>query len=447
MNQSSASSTWDAVPLRWAVPLSIGAIGLLYQIIVGEVLEHGDSERLEQVVDMILFGVVIPAMAFWGWTVVARARQAEHLLAAINIAFPDALIRLDSDGRIVSWSRQAEILLGYSAGLANGRTPEELLGPQGGPAWLRLRDMVRRSGLVRGQEAVCRTRTGAEIPVELCASPVLDDAGRPRGMLVVLHDISRRGERLQMIDRLNQRLTENVEQLALANAEREQAENMRFELLSFASHEIRGPLGNIRAANERMHSSCDEINPICQRMAGLITRQLEQLDELVRSVLGAANIDAGMLVLHQEPTSVMAAMQAAAQAMNALGNARSVRFAIASDLRRVDADRERLATVLRNLLDNADKYTPAGTEIILTAEASDGCVTLRVRDNGPGLPADKLERIFDKCYRGPEARGVKGYGLGLYICRQLVAAHGGRIWAENHPGGGAVFSFTLPLAQ
>ena len=444
MSHSFASNASGFPSLRWAMPLAIGAMGVLYQTVVGEALEDGDSGRLEHAVDLVLFGVVNPALAFWGWTVVARARQAERLLAAINIASPDAFIRLGPEGRIEFWSRQAEVFLGYSARQANGRTLGELLGPQGDPAWLRLRDMMRRSGLARGQEAVLRTRSGGEIPVELSASPLRDDAGRAQGMLVVVRAISRRGERAEIID---QHRTGNAKQLAGASAEREQAECARFELLSFASHEIRGPLGNIRAATERMVAGCDEISPACQRMFGLIHGQLGHADELVRSVLCAANIEAGKLVLHKEPMSVTAAMQEVVQAMQAVGNSRPVRLSVSADLPAADADRERVVAVLRNLVGNADKYTPPGAEIILAAEASAGGVTLRVRDNGSGLPAGNLETIFDKCYRGPEARGVDGYGLGLYICRQVVVAHGGRIWAENHARGGAVFSFTLPAAQ
>ena len=430
--------------MRWALPLAIGAIGILYQIIVGEALEDSDSGRLEHVVDLVLFGLVNPALAFWGWTVVARARQAERVLAAINIASPDAFIRLDPDGRIEFWSRQAEILLGYSAKQANGRTLGELLGPQGEPAWLRLRDLVRRSGLVRGQEAAFRTCSGGEIQAELSASPLRHDAGRPPGMLVVLRDISRPGGKKERTER---RPTENRRPTALAKAEREQAECMPSELLSFAAHEIRAPLGNIQAATERMVAGCDEISPACQRMFGLINGQLGHANELVRSVLCAANIEAGKLVLHKEPMPVLAAIQEAVHAMRFVADSRPVRLSVSADLPPVDADRERVVAVLRNLLGNADKYTPPGAEIIITAEASAGCVTLRVRDNGSGLPAANLEKIFDKCYRGPEARGVDGYGLGLYICRQVVAAHGGRIWAENHPRAGAVFSFTLPLAR
>ncbi len=302
---------------------------------------------------------------------------------------------------------------------------------------------VRRSGLVRGQEAAFRTRSGAEIPVELAASALREDSGRP-GMLIVLRDGRRPGGH---VAGGGQPPAESAHPLAPAKAEPGEAERARFELLSFAAHEIRGPLGNIRAAADRMVAGCDAINPACQRMFGLIDGQLGQANELVRSVLCAANIEAGKLVLHREPMPVLAAVQEAVRAMQAVADSRPVRLAVPPDLPPVDIDRERIVAVLRNLLGNADKYTPRGAGIVVTAEAGTGGVTLRVRDHGAGLSEADLERAFDKCHRGTAVRRVDGYGLGLYICREVVAAHGGRIWAENHPGGGAVFSFTLPIAQ
>jgi K+-sensing histidine kinase KdpD len=106
-----------------------------------------------------------------------------------------------------------------------------------------------------------------------------------------------------------------------------------------------------------------------------------------------------------------------------------------------------VAEVLANLLDNADKYSPPQKEVIIEVRADQTEVTLSVRDFGPGLSPTDLERVFDKFQRtdGSDSQAVYGYGLGLYICRRLVEAQGGRIWAENHPNGGAVFSFALPV--
>jgi len=102
--------------------------------------------------------------------------------------------------------------------------------------------------------------------------------------------------------------------------------------------------------------------------------------------------------------------------------------------------------VFINLLENAVKYTPSGTPIEITATAVDGAVRVDVADHGPGLPAGEEARIFEKFYRVPAATATGGVGLGLTIVRGIITAHGGRIWAENRPGGGALFRFTLPLS-
>jgi two-component system sensor histidine kinase KdpD len=101
--------------------------------------------------------------------------------------------------------------------------------------------------------------------------------------------------------------------------------------------------------------------------------------------------------------------------------------------------------VLINLLDNAVKYTPPGSPIRLSAWATEGEVTVEVADQGPGLPPGEEQHIFEKFYRVPHPTSPGGAGLGLTICRGIVAAHGGRMWAANRPGGGTVVRFTLPL--
>ena len=115
----------------------------------------------------------------------------------------------------------------------------------------------------------------------------------------------------------------------------------------------------------------------------------------------------------------------------------------------VFADRDRVAEVLTNLLDNANKYSPAGADIFVDLRADETEVAVSVRDGGPGLREEDLERVFEKFYRtdSSDSQVAYGYGLGLFVCRQLVEAMGGRIWAENHPQGGAVFSFSLPVWQ
>lgn len=447
MSHVSAGSAWGAAVLRWAVPLSIGAIGVSYQTLIGAGFEGHGGGHLEHAVDLFLFGMVNPALAFWGWTVVARAREAGHLLDAIHIASPDAFIRLDPDGRIVFWGRQAEFLLGHSSGHANGRTLEELLAPADDAAWLRLWEMVRSSGLVRGQEVVCRSRNGGEIPVELSASPILDVAGRPRGVLVILRDISGRSERTALIAELNRRLNEKLQQLERANADLEQANRSRADLLSLALHEVRAPLAGIAGAAEKIESGCDKPTSSCTRMLGVVRGQVSRLEGFAGQVLKAAQIEAGSLVLEREPTTVAAIVEQVMQHFRAGNPARRVQVAVPRDLPPVYADRDCMAQVLCNLLGNADKYSPPDGDIEIEAGEEGRQIRVSVHDHGPGLSAEALARAFDKFYRAHtrETRAACGHGLGLYISREIVLGHGGDIRAENHPAGGAVFSFTIPV--
>jgi two-component system sensor histidine kinase KdpD len=102
--------------------------------------------------------------------------------------------------------------------------------------------------------------------------------------------------------------------------------------------------------------------------------------------------------------------------------------------------------VFINLLENATKYTPPGTPVDISAKTGEGLVVVDVADRGPGFAPGDETRIFDKFYRAPSVTSAAGAGLGLTICRGIITAHGGNIWAENRPGGGAVFHFSLPLS-
>ena len=125
---------------------------------------------------------------------------------------------------------------------------------------------------------------------------------------------------------------------------------------------------------------------------------------------------------------------------------REINKHIPGQLPLVPLDGVMIEQVLFNLIDNALKYSPPGSPIDISAHAEDGEVIVEVADRGPGLAEDEREQVFEKLYRGAASKsGGRGAGLGLAIARAIVDAHGGRIWADNRPGGGAVFSFSLPL--
>ncbi len=462
MNRLGAGSAWKVPSFPWVVLVAIAAIGVLFQLAVGGVLVPQNGPRIEFSLDLVLFGIVNPLLAFWALTVVLRAREkaslaekhaaeTELLLGAINLVASDAIVRLDPGGRIVSWNRRAETLFGYPAREMRGRAFAALLGADDAKdAWRQIKQMMPSGEVVRGYECGCQASDGATVKVKLAGRNLVDEAGRSLGTVVVLHDITARRQRTELIEDLNRRLADQVEQLALSNAELERANCDFAELPSVVSHQIRGPLGNMVSAVCAMRAGCGDPTDTCSRMFEVFEQQGRHLDGLVRGLLNAANIEAGRLVLHREPIPASAVVQQVVESFHpSNGHCRRICRAVSRDLPAVDADRDRLAEVLTNLLDNADKYSPAGTEIVIEAEAGAEWVTVQVRDHGPGLPADALDRVFDKFYRADtsETRATRGYGLGLYICRQFVEAHGGTIRAANHAGGGAVFSFTLPIAK
>jgi PAS domain S-box-containing protein len=459
--------------LRWALPLAIGLAAVMYEIGPGRWIHdtYGAADYFG--LDIVFYAVVAPAMTFLALTYINRwlddkgraeqqARASDERLASITAASADAILALDKTGRIQSWNRGAELMFGYPAARVIGKPLTRLLG--GGEAaevmlrWLL--DEVRRAGSIRAYELMARDAAGREVNVELTMTDLAGAANPSLGLSVILRDVTDRKRRLAEIQRLNaglseqvaertRELAEKVEQLACANAELHKLDQMRSEFVSLVSHQIRAPLTNIRGAVERMGADCSAVNLSCHRMFAVVNEQTQRLDTLVRDVLNAEHLEAGELVLHTEPISVLPVVRQVADQMRARSTHRPLHLPTKPGLPLVLADRDRLAEVLTNLLDNADKYSPPGAPVEVEVRADQVEVTLVVRDAGRGLPPASLEQVFEKFYRADnsDSQSVYGYGLGLYVCRRLIEAHGGHIWAENHPQGGAVFSFTLPVAQ
>jgi K+-sensing histidine kinase KdpD len=284
--------------------------------------------------------------------------------------------------------------------------------------------------------------------------------GQPAGMSVVLRNISRRRHREEEIQRINTTLTQQaaeknyelavkVQELSRANTELQKLDQTRSEFVSLVSHQIRAPLTNIGGAVQRMQVDCGAINPTCARMFTIFEQQVDRLDRLVQDVLNASHLEAGEVSLQLEPISVMPIVRQVANEVRAGTPGRIIHLSDKPGLPMAYADRDRVAEVLGNLLDNAEKYSPRNAEIAVAIRADEMEITVAVLDGGPGIPSQDLERIFDKFYRidSSDAQAAYGYGLGLYVCRRLIEAQGGRIWAENHTGGGAIFSFSLPVWQ
>ncbi len=224
-------------------------------------------------------------------------------------------------------------------------------------------------------------------------------------------------------------------------------DQMKTDLISFVSHELKNPLAAMLAFLHlmRTHPAAQE-EPMSRYLAH-VQEQAANMQYLVQDYLNVARLEAGRpLEVEWEPISdVQAALE---EILSSEGPARDreITVQVAEGVGCLWADRQKLRQILLNLVGNAVKYTPPGTPITVTAEPGEGCVRFAVIDQGPGLSAAAQEHLFEKFrrVRGPGTGRVPGTGIGLYLCKHLVEAHGGQIGVESEPGQGATFWFTLP---
>jgi len=223
----------------------------------------------------------------------------------------------------------------------------------------------------------------------------------------------------------------------------EQLFDARRELVAWASHDLRTPLANMQAMLEALEDGLME--PATTLPA--LGEQVHVLAALVDDLFELARIDSGALTLELRETALEPMISACLRGVEADARLRGVELAATvSPEARAHCAPDKVERVLFNLVTNALRHTPSDGSVAVSVEqtAKEVCVT--VEDTGEGLGADARERMFDRFWRADPARSARGAGLGLAIARGVVEAHGGRIWAEDRPGGGARVSFTLPAA-
>jgi two-component system sensor histidine kinase KdpD len=239
------------------------------------------------------------------------------------------------------------------------------------------------------------------------------------------------------------RLADETQQAAV----RIETERLRNSLLSSVSHDLRTPLATITGAVSAILEEGSHVDAVTQReLLESVRDEADRLNRLVQNLLEMTRLESGGVQLRKElhpPEEVIGA------ALSRLGKRladRRVTTRVPPDLPLTPMDDVLIEQVLVNLLDNAVKYTPPASAIDIIATATDRNLTVEVADRGPGLPAGEHEKVFEKFHRADPGEG-RGAGLGLAICRGIVQAHGGRIWAQNLPGHGVAFLFTLPLGD
>jgi two-component system, OmpR family, sensor histidine kinase KdpD len=224
------------------------------------------------------------------------------------------------------------------------------------------------------------------------------------------------------------------------------SDELKSALLAAVSHELRTPLASIKAAATSLLD--DSVAWDAQTRLDFLTAIDEETDRLtlmVSNLLDLSRIEGGALRPQKDWYDIDEVIADVQRRLATRTASHPLTVTVEPDLPPLRFDYVQIAQVLINLLENAVKYTPAGTPIAVTARRVPGAIEVSVHDHGPGIPPEHQLRLFDKFYRAPSAQAASGSGIGLAISKGLVEAHGGRIGVESEPGSGTTFRFTLPL--
>ncbi len=447
-------------PRRWlarlqnTLPLAAGIALAWYTV-----LDWRTTGQLEPVaaVTTILLGLALVARQ----GVIAGESELRQYAQLVEGAADPAFI-CDAQGRLrlanpalaaaLGRPREAD-LIGHSVLelLTPASQPPDLRGTPRGLSRLALEDGW--SGEVHLQRA-----DGSALPVYLALRPVPDESGAAPVLAGIAHDLSEQQRQRRAVEALNTQLEAKVEektrslsaaydQLAAQNEALKTLDQLKSDFVSLVSHELRAPLTNIAGGLELVLGRSQTLEARQRERLTLVQAEVRRLSRFVETILDLSALEAGRLPLTPAPLALAPAAEALrAQLASAPGGDR-VRVEVPADLPLLLADERALASVLFHLTDNALKYAPAGA-VTLAAEAAGPWVRVSVSDQGPGIPAAQRAAVFERFQRldAGDARLVYGHGLGLYMVRQLVAALGGAIAVTDAPGGGARFTFELPVA-
>jgi signal transduction histidine kinase len=356
----------------------------------------------------------------------AQVRRRVSELEAILANMADALLIIDARGSLVRLNRAARDLLCLDeASIVLGQPLNEnqwhTWPPAGRAAVEALRPVVEQlQRLSQPQEVEVELPGEFRRVLSFRATPLHAADGTFTGGVIVFRDVT--GQR--------------------------EIERLKDEMLSMASHDLKTPATVIKVQAQRLKrqfntGSAEEDD--VQEGLTMIADQADRLSKLLNLLLDLSRIESGRLELDRAPTDLRGIVISIARALQSTTEAHRIEVdAPAGVIGHWDA--RRIEEVVQNLLHNAVKYSPVGGRIQVRLRAEDQDAVVTVRDSGIGLAPDEAPHVFERFYRGRGIRRFEGAGLGLYICRAIVAAHGGHIWAEsNGPDQGSTFGFRLPL--
>jgi len=343
----------------------------------------------------------------------AAAAQLRTQQEAVLNSMAEGLLLLDGSGRIQLANRAFADLFGVSQNLRSRSILEAL----------RIHELAELVDLLGTEKRVVGYELKLSLPEErwlqINGAAIFNGGGNRHGSILVFHDLTR----LKKLERTRQEFVANV------------------------SHELRTPLSLIKGYVETLLDGARNNPEVAVRFLQTIERNSERLQLLIEDLLVISELESGRVQLNLQTVPLRAAVEKVFDDFRSRAAGKTVQLINEAADISVQADPNRLGQVLSNLVDNAVKYGRAeGTVTVGGRLLPAGEVEIFVQDDGPGIPPDALERVFERFYRVDKARSREqgGTGLGLSIVKHLIQSQGGRVWAKSELGHGATFYFTLP---
>jgi PAS domain S-box-containing protein len=353
-----------------------------------------------------------------------QVSEERGALSAIIENSAEGVMILDVAGRVQVFNRALARMTGWDAEEALGRPADEVLAlrdRQDQPLSLPVPPLQRASaaGARAYAEGDVVRRGGPPVTVGVTATPLYDDKDELARVILNVVDITRF----------------------------RQAEELKSTFVSVVSHELKTPVALIKGYAETLRrEDADWDRDTMHESLTVIAEEADHLTHLIDSLLEASRIQAGGLKLEATDVHLPRLAEKVVEAFRTQTAMHAFELDFPSDFAPVWGDPERLREVLSNLVSNAVKYSPEGGTVWVGGRTDQTGVTVYVADEGIGIPAEEQSRIFDRFHRVESGlhRRTEGTGLGLYLVKAIVEAHGGRVWVESAPGRGSIFIFTLP---
>jgi PAS domain S-box-containing protein len=375
----------------------------------------------------------------YGWvilsSVITQRKLAEEALKRSEEKYRelisnsiDGIVSNDSQMKIIIWNKGAEKIFGYTEKEMLGQPINKIIPEREHQKFTKVQRSLNKAGAGKAgnriMEGLGLRKDGREIPIELSVS-----SKKYEGNYIataIIRDITERKEAEEKLRKIDQ---------------------MKSEFLSNVSHELRTPLQSIGGFTKLLMNGQVPDPAVQQEFLQIIDRETSYLGNLINSLLDMSRLESGRFQINRSLVSIQETINDSIKSFQSLAREKNIALTenIPPELPEIEVDAGRLRQVFFNLLSNAIKYSDPGGKITFKAVKREDGLLFQVSDRGIGIPKEALQHLFERFYRAEDKLARGGTGLGLYITKQIIEAHGGRIWVESQVREGSTFSFSLPF--